>query len=344
MATRKQRVKVMDTTPYLARDDKDLPWVPSGCVLLDCVLGGGYVLGRVVNIVGDRSSGKTLLAIEAAANFIRKYPDGTIRYLEAEAAFDPQYAKSMGMPLERVAFVEEVDTIEGFFKDLEESLDESINTGKPCLYVLDSLDSLSDEKEMARKLDDDAFGAVKAKKISEGFRKIIRKLEQSKTLLIVISQLRDNIGVMFGSKSKRSGGRALDFYASQILWLNEMGKLKRTVHGVERVYGIEVKAQAKKNKVGPAYRDCTFPLLFGYGIDDVTASAQWLFDTKSGAEVLDELRLTQKGFKAALQRLRDDGPAALREVRSKLNAAVRQNWANVEQELMPKSSKYDGDE
>jgi protein RecA len=339
--TARRRAALSEESPYFARlaADKKLPFVESGCKLLDCVLGGGYVLGRVVNIVGDRSSGKTLLAIEASANFKRQYPKGVIRYLEAEAAFDEEYAQALGMPTSAVSFATDIDTIEGWFADLNKTMD-ALPEGVPCLYVVDSLDSLSDTKEMARKDDEDSFGAAKAKKISEGFRKIIRRIEEKQVLLVVISQLRDNIGAMYGAKTKRSGGRALDFYASHILWLAEIGKSKKTINGVERVVGINVKATCKKNKVGMAYRECAFTLVFGYGIDDVSANVEWLLTVAGGAAVLETLRLTAKGYKAALSRLRDQGAEAMAPVREQLNNAVVQAWRDVEVEFLPKAGKY----
>lgn len=338
----RSRSVLSEDNPYFVRlaADKNLPFVDSGCKLLDCTLGGGYVLGRVVNIVGDKSSGKTLLAIEASANFKRKYPRGVIRYLEAEAAFDEEYAQALGMPTAAVSFVNDVDTIEGWFADLNLTMD-ALPEGVPCLYIVDSLDSLSDTKELARKDDEDSFGAAKAKKISEGFRKIIRRIEEKQVLLIVISQLRDNIGAMYGSKTKRSGGRALDFYATHILWLAEVGKEKRTSEGVERVVGINIKATCKKNKVGMAYRECAFTLIFGYGIDDVSANVQWLMSVAADCDELATLRLTAKGYKAALTRLRDMGPEASAQVREQLNNAVVRVWRDIELRFLPKARKYE---
>ena len=296
------------------------------------------MLGRVANIVGDRSSGKTLLAIEACANFKRAYPKGVVRYVEAESAFDEDYAEAVGMPSSKVKFATDIETVEKMFADLNDTMDD-LPDGTPCLYIIDSLDSLSDEKEMQRKLEDDAFGVAKAKKISEGFRKVIRRIAEKQVLLLVISQLRDNIGAMFGAKTKRSGGRALDFYCSHILWLAEIGKEKRTIGGVMRTTGIKVKASCKKNKVGMAHRECEFPIVFGYGIDDVTAGVEFLVSTKR-TEALDAMRMTAKGYGAALSRLRDQGPEAMQPVRESVNAAVEEAWRGIELAFLPKAGKY----
>src|SRR5258708_4237909 len=112
-------------TNFFAKRSEDLDFFSTGCTLLDCTIGGGWVLGRIGNVIGDRSTGKTLLAIEACANFVRTYPKGRMRYREAEAAFDRSYAEALGMPIDRVEFGDEdkFRTVSDFFKDLGEFLD-----------------------------------------------------------------------------------------------------------------------------------------------------------------------------------------------------------------------------
>lgn len=336
------RAKLTPASPYFARlAEKNLPFVSSGCTLFDCALGGGYVLGRVVNIVGDKSTGKTLLAIEACANFRNKYPEGHIRYAEAEAAFDQDYAEALGMPVSSISFSEEgeVTTAEEFFADLEKTIDAL--DGQAGLYVIDSLDALSDKAEMAMKLDDKAtFGMGKQKMMSQGFRKLVRKIESSNLLIIVISQIRENIGVTFGAKYIRSGGKALDFYCSHIIWLAELGKIKKELRGNTRVIGINVKAQVKKNKIGLPYREVEFPLLFGYGIDDVQAAVEWFLGQKEYGSVLDELRLSKTTYKTALTRIRDKGPAEVQKLRDVLEPALRKAWIDIETDFLPKAGKY----
>lgn len=261
---------------YFSSPKENIDFIRSGCVLLDCVLGGGYPLGRIVNIVGDRSTGKTLLAMEAIANFFRQYPDGRCFYCEAEAAFDPEYAEALGIPFNKVSFHDDLHTVEDLFNHLDDLMTLKQGDGSPCLYIIDSLDALSDEAELERGIGDASYGGAKAKKLSETFRRLTQGLKAANVCLMVISQVRDNIGVAFGEKHTRSGGKALDFYASQVLWLAHTGILKRTVNKVERPVGIKVRAKAKKNKVGLPFRDCDFELIFGYGIDDLKASRDWL--------------------------------------------------------------------
>src|SRR5262245_41010125 len=154
---------------------KQRGFISSGCKLLDMVLGGGWAEGRIANIIGDHSTGKTLLCIEAAANFINKYPKGKVYYREVEAAFDIDYARALGMPVDRVDFShqrkEVIDTVEDVFEDMEQIL--AKHAKQPALYILDSLDALSDREEAKRDIDKGTFGANKAKKLGELFRRLV---------------------------------------------------------------------------------------------------------------------------------------------------------------------------
>lgn len=324
---------------FASGDSKDgMMFVSTGCAILDSVLGGGYVLGRIVNLVGDKSSGKTLLAIEACANFARTYPNsGTIRYGEAEAAFDLKYAAALGLPVDRVTFAETLLTVEDFYEDLLRHIEE--NKDKPSLYVLDSLDALSDRAEQDRAIDQGSYGANKPKKLGELFRRLTQKLEKSKVLLIIISQIRDKIGVTFGETKMRTGGRALDFYASQILWLTEIEKMKKAIEKVERVVGIRVKALCKKNKIGLPFRSCEFPVVFGYGVDDLTANVEWLIDVGKESK-LAALGLSKAGYKVRINNLRNKGGEEAQTLRLELKQLVKEQWAEVETNFLPTSSKY----
>ena len=317
-----------------------LKFVSSGSAVMDAALGGGWVLGRVANIVGDRSAGKTLLAIEACANFDQLYPNGKIRYAESEAAFDEKYAEALGLPKGKVDFTkadESLLTIEDWYKDILKVMKE--NKGRPILYILDSLDALSDDAESKREIDDGSYGANKAKKLGEMFRRIVQQMEEQEVLLIVVSQLRDKIGVTFGEKQTRSGGRALDFYASHIVWLTEIGKLKRTIDKVERIVGVNVKARVKKNKVGLPFRECLYPILFGYGVDDLTANVEWLIEAGCDHR-LEELTLSKAGYKVRLLNLRNKGGQPVRDLRNQLKAVVFEEWRRIEEGFLPKTSKY----
>lgn len=334
-----------DTTPvasssYFATvgDKGDLKFFSSGCAGMNAALAGGWPCGRVSNIVGDKSSGKTLLAIEASANFAVTFPTQNIYYREAEAAFDKSYAGALGLPLDRVDFGErKLETIEDFYKDCLACLDTS--KGEPALYVVDSLDALSDEAEQKRDFTDASYGGTKPKKLGELFRRLVKRIEAEQMHLMVISQLRDRLNVTFGEKQTRSGGRALDYYASHIVWLAEIGKIKRTIDKVERVVGVDVRSRVKKNKVGLAHREFSYPILFGYGIDDLTANAEWLI--KVGAlERLARCGLSKAGYKVRIGNVRNKGGADARELRELLQRELLAEWQEIEMKFLPQSSKY----
>lgn len=332
------RRKIAKDNYFATASEKPLDFFSTGCRVLDHVFGGGYVLGRFANIVGDKSTGKTLLAIEAAANFIMNFPQGHIHYVEAEAAFDEGYAGALGMPLESVEFKKDIITVEDFFEDLERVCKKSTKQ-KPVLYVLDSMDALTDRAEQTRNIDEGSYNMTKQKKLSELFRRKVRDIENSHVALIIISQIREKIGVTFGETKTRTGGKAMDFYASQVVWLYEAEKIKKTIDKVERIIGIKVRAQCKKNKIGLPYRQCSFPLLYGYGIDDLTAGVEWLMEVNMGKR-LKELGLSEAGYKIRIGNLRNEGGDAVRDMRGKLNTIIDTEWARIETGFLPKASKY----
>jgi recombination protein RecA len=297
---------------YFSSPKMDVSFISSGCKTLDLALGGGWARRRIANVVGDKAVGKTLIMIEAAANFALIEPKGKIRYREAESAFDNNYAAALGFPVERVDFGEPIDTIEDVFEDLEKVLK---GAKGPEIYIVDSLDSLSDRAEMDRKIDEGSYGMGKAKMLSQMFRRLVRDLANKDVTVFIVSQVRDNIGVTFGRKTTRSGGRALDFYASQVLFLSQLGRLDRTISNVKRVTGVKVRAQVDKNKIGLPYRECGFPIMFGYGIDDWKSCADYL------KEVTGEIVPKATSLK-------------------ELHKMVEDHWWEIERKFMPTESKY----
>ena len=320
---------------YFTSPKSGIEFISSGCALLDCVLGGGWPLGRIANIVGDKSTGKTLLAIEACANFARRYHNGDILYIEAEASFDKSYAQALGLPTERINFPEGIDTVEQLFNAITLFIDK--RKGKlpadkpkdhPGLIIVDSLDALSDTSEMEREIDKGSFGAAKAKMMSQLFRRLVRPLESTKVCVLIISQVRDAIGVMFGDKHTRSGGKALDFYASQALWLSLMKTNKQVVSKIDRAVSLTIRARCKKNKISLPLRECEFNLRFGYGIEDLDAGVDFL--TKIGKE-----KLAPPLDKTKRMRGRE-----LTEARAALNKVVVEQWHIFERNFVSSHGKY----
>lgn len=374
MATRRQRKVVaaparsrariaVDHGAYFAAgaDRDDLEFTSTGCAILDEALGGGPIMGRVINIVGDKSAGKTQVAMETMANTLMRYPNAWARYGESEAAWDAGFARALGLPVDRIILNpknERVETVEQWYEDIVRLLDE--HPDRPGVYVLDSLDAMSDAAEADSDFGKNGYGMTKPKAMGEFFRRLIGRLERQRVLLVVVSQLRDKIGAMFGETKTRSGGKALDYYATQIVWLRELGKMKRTVSGIERVTGIEIEANVKKNKGGMPYRKARYPILFGYGIDDMTSMAEWLVDIGRERE-LHALGMCRKATRArkrgeaapddaappglkpyedVIEEVRNTGGAVAQQMREQLRAVVRREWARVELDTLPKAAKY----
>lgn len=324
---------------YFADPSPDTSFISSGCALLDCVLGGGWPEGRIANIIGDKSSGKTLLAIEACANFRLTHEEAPIWYIEAEAAFDTEYARALGMPVDTVTFVEDVFTIEEWYEKTAEAIKCCREANTPGLLVVDSLDALSDRAELDRAITDGSYGAAKAKKMSELFRRLVKEIGKSNILIIVVSQIREKMNAAFGEKYSRSGGKAMDFYASQCLWLVHTGRIEQTRNKVKRVTGVNIKAQCKKNKVGLPFRTAEFSIMFGFGVDDIAANLDWLESIGKVLLVSKDLDTSRKitNFKARVAEL------PLEEYvveRTRIAAIVKRCWSEVEASFLPKRAKY----
>jgi RecA/RadA recombinase len=323
-------------------DNEQYDFFSSGGTLLDLALGGGWAMKHIFNIVGDKSTGKTLLAIEGMANFRRKFPEGRLRYGEAEAAFDTNFAKTLGFPdgVERPE--EPLNTVE----DFEDDFMDFIQKGGPSLYILDSLDALSDVAELekfeenkklreAGKEEKGSYGATKPKQMSAFFRKLCREIQTQNSCLGIISQIRDNIGVTFGETHVRSGGKALDFYASQVLWLADRGKITHSSMNEVRATGVKILALVKKNKVGMPFRSTMFSIVFGYGLDSEEAIIAWLEQLKQYEKE------TAKDYRKRVEKARNAKDyAALDEINAILIADATTTWKKIEENLAPPMQKY----
>jgi len=325
--------KKLDTIGnYLIK--RDIEFIHTGCTLLDCVLGGGWSLRRIVNLVGDTGSSKTGLSIEAAANFRRQYPDGLIYYHEAESAFDLEYAYKLGLP-EDAVIKEDIEEISDVYTSILSVIDDAEKKELPALYILDSLDGIKLPKKSEGELAGGYDAAQRAKAINQLITDLAGPVKRANMCLFIVSQVRDNIGVMFGEKKRRAGGEALNFYASQIVWLAITEKIKKTVDGKTRPYGIGVRAKCKKNKVGPSFRECDFKSIFYYGVDDVLSNLLWLKDIKGA---LEELGIKKEDIQEVAKTLRKDKNI---ELIDKIRDMTIKSWKEIDNEFMPETGKYE---
>lgn len=317
--------------------------IPSGSALLDYIIGGGWASGRISNVCGLESTGKTQIAIEACVNMRRQFPDASITYIDAESAFDSSYAEAVGLDPDSFVCLagHQVGTVEDFFVATVDFL-ENADGSTPNLLILDSLDSLSDEAEQNKVAKDlkkgegfteGSFGAEKAKALSKFFRVVPSRVRETNTHLMIISQLRENLGFGF-KKYVRSGGKALGFYSSTIIQLTKLKDIKRTLKGVDRTIGIDVRAKCTKNKIASPYKECEFPIMFHYGIDDVQSCCTWLDQHKAAPSQYKQAGSLFKEIDGLEDRDAYDQMAAT------IRNLVQETWRQEEAQLAPKRSKY----
>ncbi len=261
----------------------DVPVVPTGSIGLDMALGiGGYPRGRIIEVYGPESSGKTTLTLHAIANVQKA--GGVAAFIDAEHALDPTYARKVGVKTDEL-LISQPD----YGEQALEIADMLVRSGAVDIVVVDSVAALVPKAEIEGDMGDSHVG-TQARLMSQALRKLTSTVARSSCLLVFINQIRMKIGVMFGSPETTTGGHALKFYASMRLDIRRIGAIKEAAASDKKdpmVVGNRTRVKVVKNKMAPPFREVEFDILYGQGIsrsgDVIDLAADLNLVEKSGA-------------------------------------------------------------
>jgi recombination protein RecA len=326
---RQQKLKALELT--LGKIEKDygkgaimklgdhaivnVPSIPSGSIALDLALGvGGYPRGRVTEIYGPESSGKTTLAIHAIAE--AQKAGGIAAFIDAEHAFDRFYAQKLGVDVENL-FISQPD-------DGEQALeitDHLIRSGAIDIIVIDSVAALTPRAEIEGEMGDSKMG-LQARLMSQALRKLTANISKTNTCCVFINQLREKIGIMFGNPETTTGGNALKFYASVRVDIRKISQIKEG----EEVLGSRTRVKIVKNKLAPPFKKAEFDILYGGGIsrlgEIIDLGVDYQVIKKSGSWFsYGDTKLGQG--RDAVKALLADNPELAEELESKIREALQ---------------------
>ena len=297
---------------------EDMEVIPTGSLGLDVALGvGGYPKGRVVEIYGPESSGKTTLTLHAIAEAQKK--GGIAAFIDAEHAFDRYYAEDLGVDVENL-IISQPDNGEQAL----EIADNLIRSGAIDIIVIDSVAALTPKSEIEGEMGDSKMG-LHARLMSQALRKLTGSISKTKCTVIFINQLREKIGVMFGNPETTTGGNALKFYASVRIDIRRSTQIKNTN---SEVLGNKTRVKVVKNKVAPPFKTVEFDIVYGKGISKVGEIIDLGVDfeiiNKSGSWFsYDETKLGQG--REAVKNLLLDNPELMDELEQKIKEAIVEN-------------------
>jgi len=314
------------------RDVVEMESISTGSLGLDIALGiGGMPKGRVVEIYGPESSGKTTLALHVAAEAQKK--GGTAAFIDAEHALDPIYAQKLGVNLDDL-LISQPDTGEQAL----EIVDTLVRSGAIDVLIIDSVAALTPRAELEGEMGGSLPG-LQARLMSQALRKLTSSISKSNTLVIFINQIRMKIGVMFGSPETTTGGNALKFYSSVRLDIRRIGAIKRQ----DEVVGNQTRVKVVKNKVAPPFKQVEFDIMYGEGISkmgeliDLGVKAGVV--EKSGSWFSYNSERVGQGRENAKQFMRDNPDMA-----NAIDCAIRENAGLVAEEMLTGKGDADDDD
>jgi recombination protein RecA len=317
----------------LGKNDRsmDVETISSGSLGLDIALGvGGLPKGRVVEIYGPESSGKTTLALHCVAEAQKK--GGICAFIDAEHALDPVYARKLGVNIDEL-LISQPDTGEQAL----EICDTLVRSGAIDVLVIDSVAALVPRAELEGEMGD-ALPGLQARLMSQALRKLTASINKSNTMVIFINQIRMKIGVMYGSPETTTGGNALKFYASVRLDIRRIGSIKER----DEVIGNSTRVKVVKNKLAPPFKQVEFDIMYGEGVSKMGE----ILDLGVKAGIVEK---SGAWFSYDSQRLgqgRENSKAFLKanpDLTAKIEAAIRQNSGLIAEQILAGNSEQDAD-
>ncbi|MDY6959368.1 MAG: hypothetical protein SVK08_09450 [Halobacteriota archaeon] len=338
--------KKSDSTPKRGISSNLL--LPSGSTLLNCACSdnsdGAFRKGTIVNLIGDSSSGKSLLACSCLAemHMSSKFDDYVLYYDDVEAGLQFDMSYLFGEDLEDRIHMRCTDTVEEFYQDLLNL----IHSGEKFVYILDSLDALTIKEELKnaneiREKGDLSGGrsrAPKAKMLKEVIRVCVREIKKTESMVIIVSQIIDNMGPGYATKD-RAGGNGLKHFCSLEIWLNHMGEITKTVNNKKRSIGNMTKAKVAKNRLTGKRREAPISIYYDYGVDDIRENVLYLvseciFPKRKNTIIAEEL-----GVEGTIDKLIKE--IELNNKQDELQKLVGKTWLEIEESLkLGRKRKY----